>query len=266
MILASAGCSSNQVAERLVEGALDHRADLGGDQLVLGLGREFRVRHLDREDAGQTLAAIIARQLDLLALEDAEVVGIAGHLARQGGAQAGEMRAAIALRDVVGEAEDRLVVGIVPPHRHLDADAVALGLDIDRRRQKRGLGAVEEAHEGVEPALIHQLLAPLAAMAQIGEDDAHAGIEEGELAQAVLQRRVVELDLGEGVGRGQEGDLGAALVAASPTGVCSGASASPWVKRHLDARGRRARCCSFSLEESALTTETPTPCRPPETL
>ena len=54
-----------------------------------------------------------------------------------------------------------------------------------------------------------------------------AGIEEGELAQPVLQRREIELDHGEGLGRRQEGDLGAALaVRPSPT-TFSGATASP---------------------------------------
>ena len=38
-----------------------------------------------------------------------------------------------------------------------------------------------------------------------------AGIQERELAQAVLQRREIELDHGEGLGRRQEGHLGAAL-------------------------------------------------------
>ena len=47
-------------AERLVDDALDHRPHLGGDQLVLGLRREFRVGHLDRKHAGQALAAILA--------------------------------------------------------------------------------------------------------------------------------------------------------------------------------------------------------------
>ena len=46
--------------QRLVEDALDHRADFGGDQLVLGLGREFGVRHLAGQDRGQPLAAVLA--------------------------------------------------------------------------------------------------------------------------------------------------------------------------------------------------------------
>ena len=71
------------LAERLVDDAFDHRPHLGGDQLVLGLRREFRVRHLHREHAGQALAAIVAGDVDLLALADARALGIAGHLPGQ---------------------------------------------------------------------------------------------------------------------------------------------------------------------------------------
>jgi hypothetical protein len=37
-----------------------------------------------------------------------------------------EVRAAIALRNVVGEAQHALVVAVVPLHRHLDGDGGAL--------------------------------------------------------------------------------------------------------------------------------------------
>ena len=83
-------------------------------------------------------------------------------------------------------------------------------LDRDRRRDQRLLGAVEIAHELFEAAVVEQFEGLHVGMAAVGEHDAHAGVEEGELAQPVLQRPVVELDHGEGLGRRQEGDLGAA--------------------------------------------------------
>ena len=76
---------------------------------------------------------------------------------------------------------------------------------------QRGLGAVEIAHEGLEAAFVMEVLALELGVAQIGQHDMHAGIEEGEFAQAMLDRRIIELDHGEGFGRGHEGDLGAAL-------------------------------------------------------
>jgi len=48
-------------------------------------------------------------------------------------------------------------------------------------------------------------------MPHVGQHDPHAGIEEGELAQPVLQRGEIELDHGEGLRARQEGHLGAAL-------------------------------------------------------
>ncbi len=111
------------------------------------------------------------------------------------------MRAAVTLGDVVGEAEDRLVVALVPPERDLDADAVLLGVDGDGLGDQRLLGAIDVAHESFEAAFVVQLVRPRFDAAQVRQDDAHARIQEGEFAQAPLQRGVVELDDAlEGVG------------------------------------------------------------------
>ena len=197
--------------QRFVDDAFDHRAHLRRDQLVFGLRGEFRVGHLDRQHRGQAFAAIVAGERDLFLLGDAADFGIAGDLPRQRAAEAGEMRAAVALRDVVGEAQHVLVVAVVPPQRGFDDDAVALGVDHDRRRNERGLVAVEIVDERLDAALVAHLLALLDRMAHVGQHDGDAGIEEGELAQPVLQRREIELDHGEGFGRGQERHFGAAL-------------------------------------------------------
>ena len=176
------------------------------------------------------------------------------------------MGAAIALRDVVGEAQHVLVVAVVPPQRGFDVDAVALGPHMSGCRMSGDLGAVEIAHEGLEAALVHQLLAPHLGMARIGEDDAHARIEEGELAQPVLQRGVVELHHGEGLRGGQEASLPCrARPSDGPTttqrriGIAVGEAHRVLLAVAPDAQAQ-------PLDESALTTETPTPCRPPETL
>ena len=197
--------------EEFVDEPLDDRPHLGGDELVLRLGREFRIRAFDAEHAGEALAGVVAGEIDLLLLEQPRAFGIADDLTGQRAAQADEMRAAVALRDVVGERQHVLVVAVVPPQSDFDADAVALALDEDRLIDQRGLGAVEIAHEGLEAALVVELLALGLGMAQIGQHDPDARIEEGELAQAMLDGRVVELDHGEGFGRGGERDLGAAL-------------------------------------------------------
>ena len=65
---------------------------------------------------------------------------------------------------------------------------------------QRPLGAVEIAHEGLEAAFVMQQLALRLGAARVGQHDMHAGIEKGELAQAMLERREIELGLGEGRG------------------------------------------------------------------
>ena len=121
------------------------------------------------------------------------------------------MGAAVALRDVVGEGQHVFVVAVVPPERDFDDDAVSFALDQDRLVDQRRLRAIEIAHERLEAALVKKLLALDLGMARIGKNDAHAGIEEGELAQAMFDRRVIELDHREGFWRGRERHLGAAL-------------------------------------------------------
>ena len=179
-------------------------------------------------------------------------------------AEAGQMRAAVALRDVVGEAQHVLVIAVVPPQGAFDGDAVALALDHDRIGDQRLLGAVEIAHEGLDAAFIEELDVLGLDAAPVGEHDAHAGIEEGQFAQAMLDRREVEFGLGEDFGRGRKVTSVPRLSWPSRT-TASGASATPLVKLiacSLPSRQMR----NLSEIDSALTTETPTPCRPPETL
>jgi hypothetical protein len=196
--------------QSVVHHAFDHRPHLGGDELVLGLRGELRVRHLDGEDGGETLATVVAGERDLLAPGDR--VGVAGDLTGERAAETGKMRAAVALRDVVGEGEHRLVVAVVPPQRGLDADAVALGLDDDGGGDERSLVAVEIAHERLDAALVAHFLALLDRVALVAQHDVNARIEERELAQPVLQRGEVELRHAEGLAAGQKRHLRADLV------------------------------------------------------
>ena len=123
------------------------------------------------------------------------------------------MGAAVALRDVVGEGEDVLVIAVVPLQRDVDADIVALAGDRDRLGKERRLGAVEIFDEGADAALIIELMLLPLLVPRVGEDHADAGIEEGELAIAMLELLEIELGDLERVGRGQEGDPRALLVA-----------------------------------------------------
>ena len=198
-------------AQRVIDERLDHRAHLGGDQLVLGLGGELRVGHFHGEHAGQALAAIVTGQIDLFLLRQAGRLRIGGDLPGQGAAQARQMGTAVALGDVVGEGQHILVIAVVPPHRHFDADAVAVVLDHDGLDELRRLRAVEIAHEGFQAALIEQILDLHFRMARVGQHHMHAGVQEGEFAQAMFDGAIIEVDHGEGFCGRQEGDLRAAL-------------------------------------------------------
>ena len=69
------------------------------------------------------------------------------------------MRAAVALRDVVGEGQDILVVAVIPPQRDLNRHVVALTPDQYGLGDERRFDAVEIAHESLKPALVEKLLA-----------------------------------------------------------------------------------------------------------
>jgi len=199
------------LAELLAHHRFDDRADLGRDQLVLGLRGELGIRNLHRQHAGQALAHVVAGQRDLLPLGDAAFVGVFVHRPGERAAEAGEMGAAVALRDVVGEAQHRLVIAVVPLHGDFDGHAVLLAADRHRRAVQHLLVAVEILGEGLDAALVEQLADLGLGGALVAQHDAHARIQEGQLAQPVLERREVEVGLGEDLRRGQEGHLRAAL-------------------------------------------------------
>jgi hypothetical protein len=73
---------------------------------------------------------------------------------RQRAAEARQMGAAIALRDVVGEGQHHFVVAVVPPHGDLDPMPSLLPVTIDRLADQRCLRPVEIADEFPHPALI----------------------------------------------------------------------------------------------------------------
>ena len=195
--------------QRLVEDVLDHGAHFGGNQLVLGLRREFRIRHFHREHGGEAFAAIVAGQRDLFFFRVG--FGVAVDLAGQRAAEAGQMGAAVTLRDVVGEAQHVLMIAVVPPQRRLDADVVQFRPHHDRGGNDRLLVAIEIFDEFLDAAGILHHFALFDRVTHVGQHDIDAGIQEGELAQAMLQRREIVFNVGEGLGTRQERHLGAAL-------------------------------------------------------
>ena len=121
------------------------------------------------------------------------------------------MRAAVALRDVVGEAQHRLVEAVVPRQRELDADAqrVVRGAQVDRRGEHRGLAAVQPLDEGDQAAVVAHHAFDRRRVAFVAQHDGEAGVQERQLAQPPFQQGEVEFDVGEGGRAWLERHLGA---------------------------------------------------------
>ena len=128
------------------------------------------------------------------------------------------MRAAIDRVDVVGEAEDRLGVGVVVLQRDLHGHAVALGFHVDRLFVQDLLAAVQMLDElGDAAGVLELCVLGFAGLgvggALVGQRDLQTLVQEGELAQPLRQGVEVVLGDGEDGLVGQEVDLGAALLA-----------------------------------------------------
>ena len=135
--------------------------------------------------------------------------------ARHGRAQAGQVGAAVALRDVVGEAQHLLVVAAVPLHRHFDADvgvlvALAVAHGVEDVGVQHRLALVDEVDEALDAAGAGEVVFLAAAL--VLQADAHAVVQKAQFAQALAQDFVMEVVVVlEDVGVGQKVDFGAAL-------------------------------------------------------
>src|SRR4051812_1412832 len=199
------GVLLEELGELLVDDRGDEALHAGVAELGLGLALELRVGELGRDDRGQPLADILAREVLVPLLQLALLARVAVERARERRAEAREMRAALVRVDVVREREDGLLVGGVPLERHLDRALGALALEEHDLLLNRVLALVEVANEVLDAALVLELDA-IAAAALVGERDLQAAREEGGLAQALLEDREVEVERLEDVGVRQERD------------------------------------------------------------
>ena len=133
-------------AQALVDEGLNGAGDVGVE-LALGLALKLRLRKLDADHGHQSLAHVVAAQVLLHVLEEAERLADGVDRASQGGAEAGEVRAAVNRVDVVGKAENRLGVAVVVLEGDLDLDVVAHRLHHDGLVVEHGLAAIEVLDE-----------------------------------------------------------------------------------------------------------------------
>ena len=209
--LGNRGILFQELGQFLVDQGLNIPLDLGVAQLGLGLSLELRLGDLDRDDTGQTLAQVIARDGDLLLLEQIVGGGIAVHGTGQGRLEADQMGATLMGIDVVGKGEDLLIVGVVVLHGDLGLHAAFLTLEVDRFGVQCGLVAVEILDKGVDAPLVVEFVGfvihPL-----IVDLDPHTGVEEGHLSQTLGKHIKGKFGGFEDLLIRHKGDLGAALL------------------------------------------------------
>ena len=183
--------------------------------------RELRLRRLDRKYRGETFAHVVAGRLDLRLLGQLFLLDIGVERPRHRLPQARQMRAAVALRDIVGEALHRFGVRIVPLHRDLDDHAVLFADGVKDPRVQHILAAVhvfDEALDATGKGEVLRLSVPL-----IDQLDLDAVVQKRELANAPSEYVVVKLDVRERRRRRHEVHLGSPALGQTDDGQrCDG--------------------------------------------
>ncbi|KAF5038800.1 hypothetical protein DSECCO2_550550 [anaerobic digester metagenome] len=203
------GVLAEEFVQFLVDDGRHVTGHLGVAELGLGLALELRVGDLDADDGRQALAHVVARDLllELLGQVGAALdVGVDG--AGQGRLEALQVGAAFAGADVVGEGVHVLLV----PGRVLQGEVDAHALHLP--------GAADDAVDAVVQVLVldeeRQAAVVLEHVAVLGllveELDLDAGIEVGELLEALGQHVVLEVELLEDLLVRPEAHQGAGLV------------------------------------------------------
>ena len=151
---ASPGVSSRNSAS--FSPTVDSTADLTSDETSLSLVCEenFGSGTLTESTAVSPFPDVVPRRLDFRLLRQSVGIHVLIERPGEGGAEPGEMRSSVALGDIVREAENVLLIRVVPLHCELDRGAVALGDDEEHAGMKRCLVAVQvlrrrrESHRG----------------------------------------------------------------------------------------------------------------------
>src|SRR3990172_3936114 len=141
------------LGEAFADRGLDLALDLRVAEARLRLTLELGLRQLHTDGGDEAFAHVVAAEVGVLVLEELLLAGVVVEHAREGGAEAGQVAAAVDRVDAVDEAEGRLVEGVVVLDGALDARAVHLPLDVDRAREEHASVAVEVADEALDAAL-----------------------------------------------------------------------------------------------------------------
>ncbi|SVK46639.1 Uncharacterised protein [Acinetobacter baumannii] len=199
------------IHQLLVHQRFNRGFHLGRDQLVLGLRRELRIRHLHRHHGDQAFTRVIAGGADFGLLAVAFLLHVAVQRTGHRGTETNQVRAAVALRNVVGEAVDVFLETVVPLQRHFYADVVFHGGEVEHVRVDRGFVLVQVLDKRLDAAFVMEVVFTVGAL--VLKANRHAGVEEGQLAQTLGQNVVLEFGhIGEGLVTRPEAHHGAGLL------------------------------------------------------
>ena len=226
------------VAQRRGHRLIDGGRNLVVAQLGLGLALELRLLHLHRNHGRETLAEVVAVDVELQLREHARILGVLLERTGQRTAEARQVRAALDGVDVIYIGVYVLREGIVVLHGHLHRNAVLLGVEVDDlvddRRAARG---VEILHELLETLfrieVVVDVFAVLVLAALVRQVQVYSLVQERQLAQTVGQNFVFVFGRErEDAAVGLEGDGGA------PVGALAD---------DLDLRGGRALAVALAV-------------------
>ena len=158
--------------------------------------------HREVPHRGQPLAHVVAGEIRLLLAERARLAGPGVQRARQGRAEAGDVRPAVHGVDVVREGDHVLGEPVVVLERHLDVRRVDEPLDIDRTAVQHVTPPVQVAHEARHAALEEEVL--LAVDPLVAQADPEPLVQVRRLAQARRDRLPAEVEGLEHLGIGLE--------------------------------------------------------------
>ena len=166
---------------------------------------------LDRDHRGQAFAHIFTGEVVVLLAEDPLAARVCVQGPGEGRTEPGHVGTALVGVDVVGEAEDRLLVGAVPLHRHFDGAFVFVAFEVHDLVVHRLFVLVEVADEVLDAAVVLEGDA-LAIGAFVVQVDLETTRQERCFPQPVDQRREVVVDLLEDLAVGEERNLGAVVL------------------------------------------------------
>ena len=188
--------------EAFADDGVHDALDFAVAELGLGLAFELGIRDLAADNGGEPFLHVLAGH-GLVALDEALRLRVVVHGARERGLEPGHVGAALARADVVRVAEDVFLELGVVLHGDLDVDAVALLVHVDHVLMHQLLVRVQHLHELDDAALVVERFGADRGLAFVGEVDADAAVQEGELAEAFRE------DVPDVFGRlGEDGRVG----------------------------------------------------------